>query len=98
MKITPKIRYRYMVECSGLYYQGGRENEARLSRNRSDGKKFNSIEEARRTRKKISGSRIVRFDMLTGDVVDVKDLIQGGVERNWTRKEEEDAVSDDIEA
>lgn len=84
MKITPKIRFKYMIECSGLYYAGvdlmrkvpeGAPAFLRFTRNRSDGKKFDSINAAREVSGKIGGSRIVRVDLLNGDVEDVRKLM-----------------------
>lgn len=92
MKITPKLRYRYMVQCSGLYYQGLDRMQSdpengktilKFSRNRSDGKKFDSINAAREVSGKIGGSRIVRVDLLNGDVDDVLELMKEGIVREW---------------
>ena len=83
MKITHKIRYKYMVECSGLYFQcvdqmrttEGEGPMWKFSRNKSDGKKFDSINAAREISGEIGGSRIVRVDLLNGDVEDVRKLM-----------------------
>jgi len=86
MTITPKIRFKYMVECNGLYFQcvdrmkqpvdSAIEDKAwKFSRNKSDGKKFDSINAAREISGEIGGSRIVRVDLLNGDVEDVRKLM-----------------------
>ena len=55
----------------------------RFTRNRSDGKKFDTIAAARKVGGKIGGSRIVRMDLLTGDVVDIAEEMKRRVIREW---------------
>lgn len=91
MTISPKERFDYMVERDGEYLVGqvfatgteGRKPEWRFSRNKSDGKRFGSIQDAREYSGRIGGGRIVRYDKLTGRVADVLALMKEGTERRW---------------
>ena len=92
MNITAKMKYKYMVECSGLYYQGadrmtqlldGGPERMKFSRNKRDGKKFDTISAAAAICGLIGGSRIVRYNMLNGDVEDVRELMKASVQREW---------------
>ena len=88
MKITPKLRYKYMVERSGLYFRCmdpmRKEQEIPVfCRHRSDGKKFESIAAAREISGKIGGSEIVRVDLLNGDVESIRELMKISSIRNW---------------
>lgn len=88
MTISPKIRYKYMVERGGVYFrcydQMQKYKEVPLfTGDRSDGKKFDSFAEAGEVGRKIGGSCIVRVDMLNGDVVDARELMKAGVIREW---------------
>ena len=90
MKITPTIRYKYMVERGGVYYKGMDPmrkygDVPQFSGNRSDGKKFDTIAAAREISRDIGGSEIVRVDMLNGDVVDVRELMKAGAGRDSPR-------------
>lgn len=92
MKITPNIRYKYMVERGGVYFRGydqlQKNKEVPLfTGNRSDGKKFGSLAEAGEVGRKIGDSCIVRVDMLNGDVVDVRELMKAGASRDWVEVE-----------
>lgn len=95
MTITPKIRYRYMVKCWRLYFQWENENETRLTANKSDAKKFDSIAEAGEVRDKLIGSRIVRYDMLTGNTEDILELMKDHVERRWIKGENRESEAED---
>ena len=95
MNITAKMKYKYMVEIHGLYYQGAYnmpelmdemedgKDVMRFSRNKSDGKKFDTISAAAAIGGLIGGSRIVRYNMLNGDVEDVRELMKASVQREW---------------
>ena len=92
MNITAKMKYKYMVEIHGLYYQGvdrmtqlldGGPEQMKFSRNKSVGKKFDTISAAGAIGGLIGGSRIVRYNMLNGDVEDVRELMKASVQREW---------------
>lgn len=91
MNITPKMRYAYLVACAEGYYQAdniyqqpGEPRSFRTSRYKTDGKQFESILEAREISGEIGGSRILRYDRLTMQTEDVRELMRRGPERRWT--------------
>lgn len=91
MNITPKMRYAYLVACAEGYYQAdniyqqpGEPRSFRTSKYKTDGKQFESILEAREISGEIGGSRILRYDRLTMQTEDVRELMRRGPERRWT--------------
>lgn len=94
MMITPKMRYAYLIMKDGCFYQGRIENDQgekwyRFSRSKSDGKRFESIQDARELSGKIGGSRIMRYNKLTGALVDVEELIKCPPARRWREADPE---------
>ena len=93
MRITPKIRYAYIVGNSGQYLQArtvefGQRTVWLMTIYKSDAKKFNSIQAAREYSGKMGGSRILRYDRLYGRIEDVEEMIKRGPERIWKESRE----------
>lgn len=91
-------RFKYIIERGGVYfqafniYEADREKKtARWSGYKSDAKKFDSLMDAQETVKQIGGGvRILRYDMLTTECVDVWEEMRSGAERRWVAMGAED--------
>ena len=91
MKICIRDRYKFIITRDGEYFQawniyeeGWKKKTARWSVSKASARKFESMIEAREEIKAIGGGcRILRYDMLTTEIVDVWEELKRPTERRW---------------
>lgn len=98
MRISTFDRYKYCIErgseffqAFNIYEEDGKKRSVRWCRDRSSAKQFDNLMEARETIKEIGGGcRIMRYDRLTTEMVDVWEEMKSGSVRRWTAMGAED--------
>lgn len=100
MLISSFDRYKYIIERTNeseffqafnIYEEDGKKRSIRWCRDKSSAAKFDSLIEAREMIGKVGGGcRIMRYDLLTTESVDVWEEMRAGAERRWIRRAAED--------
>lgn len=91
MNIAIKDRFKFIIARDGEYFQAwniydqAEERTARWTGSRASARKYETIQEAREDAGSFGGSRILRYDMLTTEVVDVWEEMRRRPERRWVR-------------
>lgn len=89
MELTAKQKYKYLVKITGNYItadavMSNGAHHFKFSQYKSDAKQYDSILEARQLAKEIGGS-VDRYNVLTGETVDIEKLVRENSEgKRWS--------------